>query len=197
MIKEITTRRSIRKYAATPVPRAVLEEIIEAGILAPSSKNRQPWHFIVVTGAAKAEMVTVMGLGLDREAQTPLLPESAPYLAGARQTRDIMNQAGAVIFVVNTLGFEIHQPLETEDRISEICNVQSIGAAIENMTLTATSLGYGSLWICDFYFAYGELRNWLETDGELVAALAVGVAAEEPAPRPRRTLAACTVWRDK
>lgn len=78
MIKEITTRRSIRKYAATPVPRAVLEEIIEAGILAPSSKNRQPWHFIVVTGAAKAEMVTVMGLGLDREAQTPLLPESAP-----------------------------------------------------------------------------------------------------------------------
>mgnify|MGYP002564349117 FL=1 len=38
-----------------------------------------------------------------------------------------------------------------DERVPEICNAQSIGAAIENMTLTATELGLGSLWICDTF----------------------------------------------
>ena len=58
-----------------------IEEIIKAGALAPSSKNRQPWHFVVTTGKAKEEALAEQGLR--REAQQPLLPESAQYIAGA------------------------------------------------------------------------------------------------------------------
>lgn len=54
MIEAITTRRSIRKYKDKPVAKEVITEILQAGILAPSSKNRQPWKFIVAEGDAKA-----------------------------------------------------------------------------------------------------------------------------------------------
>ena len=44
MIKEIESRRSIRRYKDIPVKKELIEEILKAGMLAPSSKNRQPWH---------------------------------------------------------------------------------------------------------------------------------------------------------
>ncbi len=44
----VRRRRSIRRYKADPVPDQVLEQVLEAGRLAPSAGNRQPWYFIVV-----------------------------------------------------------------------------------------------------------------------------------------------------
>lgn len=44
------TRRSIRGFKSDPVPRALLEEIIELANRAPSSMNTQPWHLHVLTG---------------------------------------------------------------------------------------------------------------------------------------------------
>lgn len=41
-MKEIMERRSIRKYIADEIKKADIEAIIQAGILAPSAKNRQP-----------------------------------------------------------------------------------------------------------------------------------------------------------
>lgn len=44
------TRRSVRGYKSDPVPRAVIEDIIEVAKRAPSSMNTQPWHVHVLTG---------------------------------------------------------------------------------------------------------------------------------------------------
>ena len=44
----IRTRREIRDYADRDIPNEVLQKILEAGRLAPSSKNSQPWHFVVI-----------------------------------------------------------------------------------------------------------------------------------------------------
>lgn len=46
----VMARRSIRGYRPDPVPRDVVEEIIEVACAAPSSMNTQPWHFYVITG---------------------------------------------------------------------------------------------------------------------------------------------------
>jgi nitroreductase len=43
-------RRSIRGYKSDPVPRAVVREVIELAMRAPSSLNTQPWNFYVVAG---------------------------------------------------------------------------------------------------------------------------------------------------
>ncbi|MEM2110540.1 MAG: nitroreductase family protein [Candidatus Bathyarchaeia archaeon] len=49
ILEAIFKRRSVRHYQNKPVPEEVLKNILEAGRLAPSANNAQPWHFIVVT----------------------------------------------------------------------------------------------------------------------------------------------------
>lgn len=195
MLLEILNRRSIRKYKSISVDKIIIEEILKAGILAPSSKNRQPWKFVVVMEKAKYNMIQVMKNGLKREKENPLLPESSCYLNGAENTLKIMEQAPVIIFIVNRFGIDIHQNINPEKRINEICDVESIGAAVENMALTAVEHGLGSLWICDTYFAYDELKAWLNTDGEIIAAMTIGYADEVPYARPRNKLNDIVEWR--
>ena len=87
MTEAMERRRSIRRFKEEPVPESAVREILRAGTLAPSSKNRQPWRFVVVTGQAKAEMLAVMKAGLEREKTAPLLPDSQQHLAGAERDR--------------------------------------------------------------------------------------------------------------
>jgi len=47
-LEAIRKRRSIRKYRRDSVPANLVEEIIGAGMMAPSAGNQQPWHFVVV-----------------------------------------------------------------------------------------------------------------------------------------------------
>ena len=49
LLKIIYNRRSVRRYERKPIPEDVLRAILEAGRLAPTARNKQPWHFIVVT----------------------------------------------------------------------------------------------------------------------------------------------------
>ena len=46
----ILGRRSIRGYKPDPVPKEVIEEVLELAVRSPSSMNTQPWHLYVVTG---------------------------------------------------------------------------------------------------------------------------------------------------
>lgn len=196
MLSAMQNRRSIRKYKNLPVHRKMIEEIIQAGILAPSAKNRQPWRFIVVSGDAKVSALAAMKKGLEREKIAPVLPKNSSDIGGAEHTLSIMEQAPVIIFIVNTLGTDIRAPLTPEEHTFELCNVQSLGAAIENMALSATEQGLGSLWICHTYFAYDELNQWLNVPGELAASFAVGYADEAPPARPRIPLEQVMEWRD-
>ena len=53
----IKKRRSIRKFNDIPVKPAIIRQLIEAAVAAPSAKNRQPWKFIVYTDAATQNML--------------------------------------------------------------------------------------------------------------------------------------------
>ncbi len=52
----ITSRRSIRAFLPTPVPRALVEDILRVASRAPSGTNIQPWQVHVLTGAAKQRL---------------------------------------------------------------------------------------------------------------------------------------------
>ena len=54
----IRERRSVRSYRDEDVPEEALATVLEAGRLAPSANNRQPWHFVVVKDAAKREVLS-------------------------------------------------------------------------------------------------------------------------------------------
>lgn len=45
----ITARRNVREFADREIPEADLDRVLEAGRIAPSSQNQQPWDFVVVT----------------------------------------------------------------------------------------------------------------------------------------------------
>lgn len=186
MKNPIYERRSIRKFKSAPVAKSEIDKILRAGIAAPSAKNRQPWRFIVATGAAKDTAVDIMRQGLEREKTNPLLPDSARYLHFAHYTADVMTQAPAIIFIVYPSCPDFNTTLDIDGRITEMCDMQSIGAAIQNMTLAATQSGLGSLWVCDTFFALKELNEYLNADGILAAALCIGCADESPAARPRK-----------
>ncbi len=185
----INERRSIRKYRDKPVEKQLIADIIDAGRAAPSAKNRQPWKYIVFGGKAKEEMLGVMAEGLSREENiSASLPESKAGLPDARNTLRIMREAPVIILVLNTNGTSPFIPLSADDRITEICDTLSIGASIQNILLKAQECGLGTLWIANTCFAYKELTEYLDTESQLVGAIAVGYPDESPVQRPRRPL---------
>lgn len=63
----IYNRRSIRKYLDKQVSKELIEQIIDAGRVSPSAKNRQPWRYIVLGGESKLEFLEHMWKGILRE----------------------------------------------------------------------------------------------------------------------------------
>ena len=185
----INDRRSIRKFLDKEIPLELIKEILEAGRMAPSAKNRQPWKFIVFGNKQKQELLDCMELGIKREEHTKsLLPKSASGIPDAKNTLRIMREAPIIILVLNTNGKSPFLTIDPDERITEICDTLSIGASIENILLRAEELELGTLWIANTCFAYGELVEYLCTDKQLVGAIAVGYANENPHPRPRKAL---------
>ncbi len=151
MISAIYDRRSIRKFLDKPISQKDIADIIQSGLKAPSSKNRQPWRYIVIQGNAKEEMLKVFRQGIEREENvSALLPQSRQYIASAKYTVDIMAKVPTIIFVVNSLGKSIME----------------------------------------------ELCKWLNSNGQLIAAIAFGYPDEFPDERPRKKIEDIVEWRN-
>lgn len=197
-IAAIAQRRSIRRYTGEQIPRAAMEQIIQAAIDAPSAKNGQPWRFVIVTAEGdRSRMIGAMREGLlRREQEGPQDEGDTLLMKGAWHTLGIMEQAPVTVLILNPEGKHPFAALTPfGERFAEMANMQSLGAAIENMCLAATELGLGSLWICDIFAAYDTLTEWLDTKEQLVAALSIGCAAEAPEARPRKAIQDVTSWR--
>lgn len=187
-LEAIAARRSIRKFKTDPVPPEALQVILKAATQAPSGKNRQPWRFVVVEGEKRAEMVSVMRQGIEATKASGNNPGSS------EKSADIMEQAPMTIFVFYPDGIHPCEP-RTEGQVwKDVVNIQSIGAAIQNMLLSALDLGLGTLWICDVFRAYNELCDWLGEPGQMIAAISIGFPDEQPAPRERRPASEVTRW---
>ena len=189
MSYSIYNRRSIRKYLDKQVSKEMIEQIVDAGRMAPSAKNRQPWKYIVLGGENKSEFLEHMWKGILREEnEQPLLVNSKNGIPDAKNTYKIMVQAPILILILNINGGTPFVEIDTDSRFTEICDTLSIGASIENMLLKATEIGLGTLWIANTCYAYKELTTYLDTTQQLVGAIALGYADEEPPQRPRKQI---------
>lgn len=186
-IEEIYTRRSIRKYKEKEIPVEVIHKIIEAGRAAPSGTNKQPWKFIVYGGAEKDAFLLQMEAGIEREKNGhSYLPESKWGIPDAENTLRIMREAPVIIAVLNVCGKSPFQEISVDKRVTELVDTLSIGAAIENMLLEAEHFGIGALWIANTFYSYNELVNYIDTEQQLISAVALGYADEKPGKRPRK-----------
>ncbi|MBW2983164.1 nitroreductase family protein [Candidatus Woesearchaeota archaeon] len=57
MMDTILARASVRSFTGDPVPQDKLDKLLEAAMAAPSARNRQPWHFIIVEDRRKLELL--------------------------------------------------------------------------------------------------------------------------------------------
>lgn len=186
MYNVIFKRRSVRFFKSDDISKVDMREILRAGMWAPSAKNRQPWKFIVVKGESKKEALALMEKGIERaEKGEGVLAGSPDLYVNARFTLKCMEQAPVLVFVVNPNGRPLTDTWTTAEKIHELSDVQAIGAAAENMALQATSMGYGSLWIGNVFFAYEELHEWLG-EGEMVLAMSFGIPNHHPVPLARK-----------
>lgn len=169
----IALRRSVRKFNSLDIKKEDLMTILDHGRFAPSACNLQPWHFIVLKGSALHEVYEMM---MHRILKGDVDEKAEP-------TARTISRANALILVFN---------LEPQEDL--ISMEQSIGAAMENMTLTATSLGIGSVWIRMTSIIEEELKDKFKGKGRLSACLALGYYDRLPERRPRRKLEEITEW---
>lgn len=68
VMKAILTRRSTRKFTTEPIPRDVMDDIVDAALHAPSGKNQQTWQFAVITNRNMiARLTEAIGKELERD----------------------------------------------------------------------------------------------------------------------------------
>lgn len=180
ILEAIAERRSIRKFKDSPIPEEVLRAILVAGMQAPSGKNRQPWRFYVVQEDKRAEMVRIMRQEIAKRKAEGEDTGSSEWSA------NVMEQAPVTVFVFNPSGIRPWLAHSIDQNFEEVVDTQSIGAAIQNMLLAALEFGLGSLWICDVFYAYEALCDWLGEKGSLIAAVSFGYPDENPSARWRK-----------
>lgn len=181
-VKEaIEKRRSIRKFKSTPVPDALINEILEAGRLAPSGTNRQPWRFqIIKEGALKKKLIEEATFGAEALKSAPVIvvcgSELLTFVKGHK-----LAPPGSEYF-----GAESEDPEELK-KFAPDANMYT-AIAIEHMVLMATALGLGSCWVQRIKFGQaGRVLGW-PRHLPVLTFLALGYADEEPPARPRASL---------
>lgn len=73
LLPEIMTRMSVRTFEDRPVDAEAISRILEAGRLAPSAKNRQPWRFIVIRDDEKRKLFERACFGQEHVGTAPAI----------------------------------------------------------------------------------------------------------------------------
>lgn len=204
LMKLIKERRSVRQFIKEPIPQEDLEEIIEAARWAPSGGNKQGWKFIVIKNPELAdEMSRMVGDKLDKLAEEAGLGNK---LKGNKVTATFFNQAPVTIAVFmeryiskidEALEALDYNPLEIQ-RLRGQSDLQSIGAAIQNILLMAHNKGYGSCWLCSPNIASREIEKLLgvSENWQLKALVPIGKPARDYKAPVRKDLTEIVEYRE-
>ena len=136
VIKNIRTRRSVRSYDPKPIPRDVLNAIVDAANEAPSAMNNQPWRFVVVEDTeAKRKLLQAVLPQAKRITESIRDVDPERYEMIKKRYSELPDpvyySAPAIVFVIGSGKYAAH----------------SCPLACENMMLAAHSLGLGSCWV--------------------------------------------------
>lgn len=177
----IHTRHSVGKVKADPVPREVIEKLLDAGVQAPNHHNVRPWRFVVLTGEGRARLGDVMAESLS--AKTPGLPPEALDKERSKALR------APLIIAIG-----VDKP--TEAKVSEIENICAAAAAAQNILLAAHALGLAAQWRTGPAALDPRVKKFLgfEADQHLIAFLYIGYAEGEVLAPERPGFEDRTVW---
>ncbi len=181
VIETIRRRRSVRRFAAEPIPDDVVHVLLEAANDAPSAHNKQSWRFVIVRGTAKDRLTTLI------RDESALLPRKMKILL--RLAGQIIQSAPVVVAIFNT--GELAHEIEGEHRrefqdFFRLMEIQSASAAVENLMIAATSLGIGTVWLGAVCLIKERIGYILGQEAELMAVVPIGYPFREPNEGPRK-----------
>lgn len=203
---DFNRRVSVRAYSDAAVKKEDIKTILEAVQLAPSGKNRQNWHFVIVEDRTVIDQIEVA------------IREKNARLASTIEDEDYKRKFEkfvefALVFKrapVTVLVFASdYQPTGMRelrnaglDEEAEILahtapGIQNLGAAIEHFCLAAADLGYGTCWMTSPNYAAKEIEAVLPIDlpdYHLVAITPLGVPAEIGRRPKRKGIDEISTW---
>ncbi len=191
----IRSRRSIRRYKPDPVPRALIESLLEAALWAPSAHNRQPWRFAVVETPERREgLARAMNDRLRRDLEADGLAPDAIEADVSRSYRRIMSAPVLVVLCLSMADMDAY-PDERRARDEHLMAVQSAAMAGGNFLLAAHEAGLATCWMCAPLFVPDVVRAelGLPDDWEPQALLTLGYA-DETRTKTRKPLEASVMW---
>lgn len=161
VLEVIRNRRSTRKYESRDIPDDVFLRVMEAARLAPSGKNLQPWHFVVIKDKELKEKLAVASAHQFFIAEAPVIIVACafPENSYARMGRYMKSW-----------------PVD-------------VAIALDHLMLQAEKEGLGTCWIGSFH--EDEVKSILEVpdDVRVLALTPLGYADEKPRDRGRKALA--------
>ncbi len=162
LFEVIRNRRSIRAYKKQSLPPGTVEKLLDAARWAPSAGNIQPWAFVVATS----------------------LDVKHDLCLAAYNQKDV-EEAPVVIVVCAD---EKRASESYGERGKKLYCLQDTAAAVQNILLSAHSLGLGSCWVGAFNEE--QVRKVIKAPEGMkpVALIILGCPDEAPAARAKRPL---------
>lgn len=183
VLAAIHGRRSVARVRPDPIPRELVEELLAAGLRAPNHHLTGPWRFVVLAGAARAELGEAHLRAALRE-RPDLPPEGRAKEAGRLERAPVVIACCAV---------------GAEDPVRAREDRDAVAAAIENILLAAHARGLGAMWRTGAMVDEPEVRDALGLGpmDAVVGFVHLGLPAEPPAPRagPPPRLDQTVAWR--
>jgi nitroreductase len=183
-ISAITSRTSVRRFQSEPVPRTVIQQLLECAVRAPNHKLTEPWRFVVLTGRARDRFAEIRaGHRLKRFSDPTSSEASAAAEKVRREARD------TPVFVVVTTAVSNDEITREEDYAATMM-------ATANLMTAAQALGLGT------YLRTGGVMQapaLLELAAvppgfRVVAILSLGYPAEAEPARRRKPVTEVTRW---
>ncbi|MGL5439494.1 MAG: nitroreductase family protein [Filifactoraceae bacterium] len=204
--KVVSLRQSVRKFKEDKVPREDLLKMAELAGKAPSGKNIQNWHFVFVEDQEKkdkiAKTIIEKATWIGENAAKIDKEKGEKFIKFVNNFTLFFTKA-PVLAVVYTTDyrssgtFELEMFDKGESVIKEMekrnPGMQNLGAAMENFSLAAVDMGYGSCWLTSANYACKEIEALLkeeygfEKEGYYMGALlALGKIEGDPKSPPRK-----------
>ena len=184
----IQTRQSIGRVRQDPVPEDLVRRILESAVHAPNHKITEPWRFHVFTGKGRGELARARAETARLQAEAEGEDEE---LAAGRISRERKKafRAPVVIAVISAAG---------RDEVETLENYAACAAAVQNMQLTAHSLGLASIWRTGHVAYHEHMRNFFDLDegDNIVAYLYLGYPEGIERRRRREPASSMTTWHE-
>lgn len=200
----ILKRASIRKWKPTPVEKAKIEKVLEAGRRAPSWGNTQPWRFIVVQDPAKKEGLAnaAGGQAVVREAPVVIVCCGSTVDFSRKLQRQSLKElmdVGALDWTDDILDnvvleSDLFAPYRLGEQAMIIKASEQIMIAIAYMTVEAVNQGLGTCWVGAMSPKDAHQVMNLPEDLFVHDLIPLGYPDEDPKPRPRKSLDKIVFW---